>query len=363
MMPRVTSFFVDRDFCGLTDPKPFSNALEAAPLTPQPADSEEARSYDIRFESSDRWEPIESPLRDSAPEFKRYVDGSAHLIPLAWGRDGEGFAAVVAGTTGALAGLVTPLRTLRTEPAAEWDHSARLVVGLSHYGMEASVIEALRAEFLTAANIHLFTRQISEPAADNFFPGITSAQHAARSAALESMHAQERISVAGIDGAPTLMTCCDGPLSSHLLGESDRRKWPLVGVVKKHSRLTIPSEVSQCVIRLPVGHRSPAMKFTRNGVSIVTWYLRLASDFGRTGLYGIIRAEVSEEYLQIAAEGNQTQWISDISARLYEARAYRPGYRREHCSLQPILLVEDRLHAHAGGEGVIWNLRKMLGLL
>jgi hypothetical protein len=104
------------------------------------------------------------------------------------------------------------------------------------------------------------------------------------------------------------------------------------------------------------------MRFVREGVPTVAWYLRLAADFGRPGLYGVVRVEVAEGYLQIATRSNPSQWISDISARLDDARAFRAGYARQHCSLQPIVLLEDRLHARGFGEGDFWNLRRMVGL-
>ncbi len=96
---------------------------------------------------------------------------------------------------------------------------------------------------------------------------------------------------------------------------------------------------------------------------MITWYQRLQGDYG-IPMRGIIRVEVSQTYLEATAPPERrTEWITGLAWHLYAARSHRLHDPRMDCSLMPIHLLEDRLHAMSGDtEALRYRLRALLGL-
>jgi hypothetical protein len=81
--------------------------------------------------------------------------------------------------------------------------------------------------------------------------------------------------------------------------------------------------------------------------SIVTWYFRL-SDPGRSvPTAGIVRISATRAYMERAFPdpAARTAEISAVSGWLRSLRCRQASYRRADVSVEPIVRLEDQLHA------------------
>lgn len=353
----ATDYFATRVYSTLETPTPFRTILKASPLG-DTASQADPTQFDLCYETSAAWHPVVTQFCHEAPLLNRLVDGSAQLSLLAWVRHGPGLAAVVGGTTGAMAGQIVS-RRLHTEPPVLPGQHCRVVVGVCHHDADDAALEEL-IDDLRAAGVPLFTRSLGAPADGEHLSALHQVQSGARSAALQQMRQQEVAAVQGADAPLRTVTIVDGPLRAHIRDES-RRSWPLIGVVKRHKRRSLPMEVVNCILRLDVGERTPAMIIDPESFPRVTWYLKLAPDFGLP-LKGVVRVEATSEFVRASAsEAGPAEWINAISAQIVDMRTLRGDYARRDCSLEPIVVLEDRLKALAG-HSVESHMRRLLGL-
>lgn len=84
-----------------------------------------------------------------------------------------------------------------------------------------------------------------------------------------------------------------------------------IGVVKSHRTLYVEGESLPVVLGLREGERTSAMSLeTANRVPVMTWYLRLRGDGGRSPLFGLVRIEVAHEAGDVAARADLvSRWV------------------------------------------------------
>lgn len=122
---------------------------------------------------------------------------------------------------------------------------------------------------------------------------------------------------------------------------------PAFGMVKRQLNPLLPQRLAHLIHHLAPGERTPAFIVDTEHVSLVTWYLRL-SDPGRAGpTAGIVRLTATRAYLEtaFADPAARAAEISAVSAWLRQLRCRQSSYRRSAVSLEPIVRLEDQLHA------------------
>jgi hypothetical protein len=296
-----------------------------------------------------------------APE--RFVDGAARATLLAYHVDPEGeWVALVGGVIGAMAASIADGR-LAPEPEVMPSQHRRRVVAMRIDGYGAEEIDAFRAE-LQAGGVFLLTVR-DRGGSDDMMLAVNTARVAAHNRVTDEMRALELAAIAGASGRPDRLTLVDGNVGPHLTAEA-RHGWPMVGVIKRHHMMPLPSEAQQCVLSLRGGQRSPAFVIEPPDGSgrapMVSWYLRIGKA-SSDALAGVIRCEASRPFVEAASGGDVSAWVDGLSLQLRAMRAVRGSYSREDCSLHPVLMIEDRLHSKAGAMELIRSrLSRDLGL-
>lgn len=138
----------------------------------------------------------------------------------------------------------------------------------------------------------------------------------------------------------------DGLLERRLI-TIESQEMPAVGVVKRPGRQYLPGSHLNLMYGLLPGQRTPAFVLETKHAAVVSWYLRLSdADMASPG-YGIVRLTLPREYLErrFLSPSARTNEISAISRYLYNLRHRQGSYARAAISLEPIVRVEDELHA------------------
>lgn len=146
--------------------------------------------------------------------------------------------------------------------------------------------------------------------------------------------------------SPDIPTIVDGLLERRLTTVASQTV-PAYGVVKRQLRTLLPAPLAEGLHALAPGERSPAFVLHTKHADLVTWYVRLsAPPLGSPGA-GLIRVAVAKAYLDSAfcsASARQAE-ISAVSAWLSTLRCRAASYSRYATSLEPIVRLEDQLHA------------------
>jgi hypothetical protein len=122
---------------------------------------------------------------------------------------------------------------------------------------------------------------------------------------------------------------------------------PAYGMVKRQLYPLLPQRLAGLIHRLAPGQRTPAFVVDTEHASIVTWYFRL-SDPGRSvPTAGIVRISATRAYMERAFPdpAARTAEISAVSGWLRSLRCRQASYRRADVSVEPIVRLEDQLHA------------------
>lgn len=146
--------------------------------------------------------------------------------------------------------------------------------------------------------------------------------------------------------SPTTPCLLDGLLERRVTTVASQAI-PAYGMVKRQLNPLLPQRLAQLIHRLAPGERTPAFIVDTEHVSLVTWYFRL-SDPGRAApSAGIVRLTATRSYLETAFTdpAARTAEISAVSAWLRQLRCRQSSYRRAAVSLEPIVRLEDQLHA------------------
>jgi hypothetical protein len=122
---------------------------------------------------------------------------------------------------------------------------------------------------------------------------------------------------------------------------------PAFGMVKRQLNPLLPQRLANLIHRLAPGERTPAFVVDTEHASIVTWYLRLSDPRRAAPTAGIVRVSATRAYLETAFPdpATRTGEISAVSAWLRSLRCRQASYRRADVSLEPIVRLEDQLHA------------------
>jgi hypothetical protein len=140
---------------------------------------------------------------------------------------------------------------------------------------------------------------------------------------------------------PTLV---DGLLERRLKG--GRHDLPVVGLVKRQIATYLPPGLQELAYSLQPGERTPAFLLRSQDVDLVNVYVRLSAPSGASPSYGIVRVTVPLAYLMRAHGGDaKTAYLSGLAGYLYRLRQRDYAYARAGISVEPIVRVEEHLHA------------------
>jgi len=146
--------------------------------------------------------------------------------------------------------------------------------------------------------------------------------------------------------APGVPSVVDGLLERRLVTRRSQRL-PAYGVVKRHLRTLLPPALSQRLFSLAPGQRSPAFLMETEKAVLVSWYLRLADPALGTPAAGIVRVAATRAWLELGFPDPAARFAeaSAVSAWLCQLRCRDASYARAAVSLEPIVRLEDQLHA------------------
>jgi len=122
---------------------------------------------------------------------------------------------------------------------------------------------------------------------------------------------------------------------------------PAYGMVKRQLYPLLPQRLAHLIHRLAPGQRTPAFVVDTEHASIVTWYFRLSDPGRAVPTAGIVRLSATRAYMESAFPdpAARTAEISAVSAWLRSLRCRQASYRRSDVSVEPIVRLEDQLHA------------------
>jgi hypothetical protein len=203
-------------------------------------------------------------------------------------------------------------------------------------GIERDAIaEAFHA--LRAIGVELLERPLGSVQGD-----FDSMRRATRSLAMEAMEEAERAVMLADFTKPTLM---DGLLERRL-ATAPTHNAPIVGLVKRQMTAYLPAGLQEMVYALKPSERTPAFLLrTVQHVDLVSTYVRLSAEAGTSPSYGIVRVTVPLAYVEHNHSDHVTAYLSGLAAYLYRLRHRDLAYSRAGISVEPIVRVEDHLHA------------------
>lgn len=309
----------------------------AAPLPPldyAEAEDEEAAAAQAELLSyelpPDEWHPIEASGEPSNPVI-RFVDGS--LATTAAGYVvADGLRRPVLVSTVGAAEIFLDGRSLRRP---EGGYKILVTASFISNGIPIRLLDLLR-EQLDALGIHLMDFETAD-ITTNFDTLKSRTWNSLR----EEMEGLEKEIVLARPGVSTL---ADGLLDRRLT-TADTLANPVAGMVKRNLRQYLPDALLPCLYQLGAGQRSPAFGIRTEGADLVSWYLKVAGTAVGPGS-GLIRLAYTREYLESSFSGrNRFEELSAISHQVFSLRCREESYARYLVSLEPIVRLEDQLHA------------------
>lgn len=278
------------------------------------------------------WGPIRCAGRPSQPPV-RFIDGSIFSRTVAAFAVGSHLRPAVLACVGSLALNLEGRRLTRAEGSLRVD----TVLCLLANGIAGEDVQALQAG-LGALGIRLVTSQTAELPVD-----FDVLRRRSWNLAKQSMEDAER---AVLFAEPQVPAVIDGLLERKLTTLSSQHM-AAYGVVKRQMRRYLPDSLLGLLYELKAGERTPSFVLETEHASIVSWYLRLSeSGLGAPGA-GIIRVTAPRRGLEQRFPAAEPRWgeISAVSAYLCCLRHREARYERVGVSLEPIVRVEDELHA------------------
>ncbi|MGE3601412.1 MAG: hypothetical protein AB7N70_38375, partial [Dehalococcoidia bacterium] len=144
-----------------------------------------------------------------------------------------------------------------------------------------------------------------------------------RNRAMDEMESCEREILLQDPAAPALV---DGLLERRLV-RVPNKAIPATGLVKRHAATYLPGDLQEMLYRMKPGQRSPAFVMEIDNVVLATFYLRLASPYGASPSYGVVRVTTPLAYLeQWHAGAGRSRYLSALAAYLYRLRHRDEGY-------------------------------------
>jgi hypothetical protein len=330
-------------------------ALNDAAAPPFPAheadeedDAPDHEGLDVEWERARAsWAPIDpADVCDDAPV--RFIDGSIATKTAGAIEVGGRLRPIIAASMSAAA-LVMEGRSLHRDGTAR----TRKAICLYSDGIDPPALSEA-SDTLRALDTELLLRP-AEAARD-----FDTMRRATRSLAMEAMESDEQRVLLEGKSVPTLV---DGLLERRLAGVGDHA-FPVVGLVKRQMQTYLPGELQDVCYRLRPGQRTPAFVLrTVQHVDLVNVYLRLSAPAGASPSYGIVRVTAPLPYVERAHAGARAQrFLSGLAGYLYRLRHRDYGYARAGISVEPIVRVEDHLHAILPNVDVlVAKLHRLLG--
>ena len=327
-----------RELARRYDARPLNDRpYEPLPLADQALEQDEealkARLRRLSYElPASEWRPIPcggEPL-DSP---RRFIDGSVFSRSVAaFSVEGRRRPAVLA-CLGALALHLEGGRLVRPPGCFR----LRTVLCLLSNGMPQEDLRRL-AEGLAALDIELVVSETAKLDAD-----FEVLRRRTWDLAKERMEEAEK---EVLFAAPDVPAVVDGLLERRLVTVASQGM-PAVGVVKRQMRRYLPDSHLNLLYDLAAGQRTPAFLLETEHATVVSWYLRLSAADGLSPGYGIVRLAVSQDYLERRFPATEDRWaqLSALSDWLRALRCREGSYPRAGVSLEPIVRVEDELHA------------------
>jgi hypothetical protein len=209
------------------------------------------------------------------------------------------------------------------------------VLCLNSNGIDEDALREARHQ-LAPLDVQLLTSE-AEHLAD-----FDSMRRSTRAIAMHAMEDAERdVTLANVD-RPSLV---DGLLEHRLAGA--RQNVPVVGLVKRQIATYLPPDLQELAYSLKPGERTPAFLLrTAQSVDLLNSYIRLSSPAGASPSYGLVRLAVPIEYVrQHHAADDLSPYLSGLAGYLYDLRHRDYAYSRAGISIEPIVRVEEHLHA------------------
>jgi hypothetical protein len=141
---------------------------------------------------------------------------------------------------------------------------------------------------------------------------------------------------------PDVAALADGLLERRLTTVASH-SMPVVGMVKRQLKQYLPATHLGVLYDLAPGQRTPAFVLHTEHATVVSWYLRLSTTEMAGPSYGLVRLTMPLEYLSHLPDPGAE--ISALSAFLRGLRHRQASYARAGVSLEPVVRVEDELHA------------------
>lgn len=311
--------------------------LSPVPLADQVAEEDEeglkARVRQLSYEvPASEWhsiscqgEPVHLP--------RRFIDGSLFSRTVAmFTVEGRRRPAVLA-CVGALALQMEGRRLVRSLGSLH----VETVLCLLSNGMHPEDLQTL-TDGLAALDIRLIPSETTELTVD-----IEVLRKRCWDLAKRRMEEAER---AVLLSQPDVPAVVDGLLERRLVTVASQGM-PAIGVVKRQMRRYLPNALIGLLYELKPGERTPAFLVETEHAFIVSWYLRLSGVDTLSPSYGVVRLTVAQEYLErcFPRRAERSAEISSLSRWIYNLRHREGSYPRAGISLEPIVRVEDELHA------------------
>ncbi len=318
---------------GAYRPVPLDDA-GAPPFPSYEADEDEASQHDgieLDYERpSHDWRPL-PPGDPPADAPVRFIDGSITTRTAA--------AITVEGRTRPLiaAAISAAALEMRGRLLTRGDSGRiRKLLCMYAHGIDPAALAEAR-QLLRPAGVQLETRD-AEVTRD-----FDAMRRATRGIGMEAMELEEKAVLFASPHTPTLV---DGLLERRLAASPDHAI-PAVGLVKRQITTYLPGALQEIVYQLHPGERTPAFVLrTVQHVDLVNFYLRLSAPAGISPSYGVVRVTAPLAYVVKAHPGGEMpRYLSGLAAYLYRLRHRDYGYARAGISVEPIVRVEDHLHA------------------
>ena len=316
--------------------RPVQGERGYAPLPLEQAEAEDEEQAKANAEltgyelDSSRWKPVLTGGEAKRPPV-RFVDGSLATVTAGVCLVEGVYRPLLAASLGALELCLDQRRLYRPEGGYKVIAAAAIVSN----GIENRILNDLRGQLLKLG-IHLLALETQD-----FTSNYEVLSRRTWDFMKQEMEGMERELLLARPDIPTL---ADGLLERRLTTIESQRQ-PVVGMVKRHLRQYLPDPLSSMLYDLRAGERSPAFVIKTANAELVTWYLKLC-DGAMGPSTGLVRLAVPRVYLEREFEAGQRFCeISAISRRLCDVRCREESYGRQRVSLEPIVRLEEQLHA------------------
>lgn len=334
--PSISASESGRSIGSLLNFRPVEGESGYAPLPLEQADAEDEQEAKASTELLEyeldvsRWQPL-TPVGDAARAPVRFVDGSVISVTAGVCYVDGIYRPVLIGSLGAVELCLDGRRLYRP------DHGYRLMVAaaLVSNSIGKKLLADLRSK-LSDMGIQLVALESAD-----FGPNYEVLRRRTWDFLKQEMEGLEREILLARPDVPTL---ADGLLERRLTTIQSQRQ-PVVGMVKRNLRQYLPNPLAAMLYELKGGQRSPAFVIKTSNAELVSWYLKLSDGQMGPGA-GLVRLAMPREYLEREFEdGQRFREISGISRRLCAIRCREESYGRHRVSIEPIVRLEEQLHA------------------